>query len=123
MFKKTHNITHHIDIWVAKINKRNWICFCSDFLILGVKGIQWLNNYFCVQFNDTILNIIVFVKKKNYLIFPFLLEFLQSKNKTCGSVQNPSLLYQESVMALIEVCHGSARSPSWLCKKSVMALR
>ena len=60
--KNTQYNASHLDIWVAKINKRNWICFCSDFLILGVKGIQWLNNYFCVQFTWIILGIVIFVQ-------------------------------------------------------------
>ena len=39
------------------------------------EGIQWVKNYFHVQFTDTILGMIVFVKEIVDLIFTFFLVF------------------------------------------------
>ena len=52
-------------------------------------------------------------------MFTFIWSFCVSENKTPFSVNNLTLLFQESAMALPGVCHGSTRSPPWLWKVSV----
>ena len=82
-------------------------------LLFYIKGIQCLTDYFDVEFTDTILDIVVFVKKKCTC-------FLSFWNKKislglwkirCGSTRSLSWLCEESVMALPGVCHSSEISP------------
>ena len=49
----------------------------------------------------------------------YFLFFQDSENKAWGPVKNLPWLYQESVIALGGVRHGSLRNPSWLWEKSV----
>ena len=103
--------------WLMPIKLTTWL----------LKGVQWLNIYYFIQFTDTILGIVVFVQKYLDLIFTLFLSFWKLKIrrwKICyGSTRSLSWLCEDSVMALRAFRHGSARSPSWLCEDSVMALR
>ena len=68
--------------------------------------------YLGIQFTYKILGIDFFVKFFFDIILTLFLSFYDFENKTSGSVENPSWLYQESVMALEGVRHGSGRNPS-----------
>ena len=72
-----------------------------------------------IQLTSTIFSIVNFVQKK---LLNFYLVFGVFENKICGSVKNPSWLYQESIMALWGIRHGSTRKWSWLYEESGMAL-
>ena len=79
-------------------------------------------NDFCVQFTYTIKDFCYCPNKigatfSHCFFFFFFFKFFLGKH--LGSVKNPSWLYQESLMALWGVCHGSRRSPLWLCEQSV----
>ena len=57
------------------------------------------------------------ILKPNFHVFGI---FLSSwSRKKCESVKNPPWLYQESVLPLWGVGHGSVSNPSWLWEESI----